>query len=46
MLLIVPLAGLLATGSWRSAWRYTKDWGRACGVLVLVACIVYLTLPS
>lgn len=34
MLAVVPLWGLLATGSWRAARRYAKDW--ALGIAVLL----------
>lgn len=42
MLLWVPLAGGLASGSWRGAWRYTKDWGRAMGVVLALAAVLWL----
>lgn len=42
MLAVVPLAGLCVTGSWKQAWRYTLAWGRAVGILVLAALVVFL----
>ena len=42
MFAVVPLVGLLAGGSWRASWQYTKTWllclaivGAAGGVLTL-----------
>lgn len=42
MLLVVPAWGLMVTGSWRAAWRYCKDWGRAVGLMVAVAAVFIL----
>jgi hypothetical protein len=43
MFAVVPLVGLLAGGSWRASWQYTKTWllclaivGAAGGVLTLI----------
>lgn len=44
MLAIVPLAGLCVTGSWKHAWRYTKDWLRAIGILCAVAAVLWLLI--
>lgn len=44
MLAIVPLVGLLVSGSRRGAWRYTKDWARSIGILVLLGCLLYLLI--
>lgn len=44
MFAVVPLAGLFATGNWRQAWEYTRDWLRAIGFLVLAAAILGLLL--
>lgn len=45
MLLWVPLAGGLSTGSWRGAWRYTKDWLRVIGFIVALAGLFWLVAP-
>jgi hypothetical protein len=42
LLAVVPLAGLCATGSWRLAWRFTQDWARVIGWMILVAAVVFL----
>jgi hypothetical protein len=46
MLAVVPLMGLLATGSWRSAWAYSGLWLRAvAAVLVVAVSIALILLP-
>lgn len=42
MLAVVPLAGFLVSGSWRAAWRYTRDWLRVMGWTVAAAAIMFL----
>lgn len=46
MLAIVPLAGFLVTGSWRSAWRYAKDWGRVMLGTIAMAAVLYLVVAQ
>lgn len=46
MLAIVPLAGFCVTGSWKQAWRYTRDWLRVMAILAAAAGVMALfTLP-
>lgn len=47
LLCVVPLAGLCATGSWRQAWRYSRDWGRVVLLLVIAAAaVVWLVIGA
>jgi hypothetical protein len=46
LLLIVPLAGLLVTGSWRGAWRYARDWSRVMALTVAIGLVVFFMLPT
>jgi len=45
MLAAVPVFGLLATGSWRAAWAYTKVWFSSIALLVVVGLLLHLVLP-
>ena len=42
MLAVVPLWGLLATGSPSAAWQYTKDWLRIMALLLVVGGVLAL----
>ena len=42
MLAVVPLFGLLATGSLSAAWRYTKDWLRIMALMLVVGGVLAL----
>lgn len=44
LLLIVPLAGLCVTGSWKQAWRYSRDWGRVIAATIVVGALVFLVV--
>jgi hypothetical protein len=39
MLAVVPVFGLMVSGSWRAAWRYTKDWLRSIAILLALGAI-------
>jgi len=46
MFAIVPIAGFCVTGSWRQAWRYTRDWIRVIAILAAAAgAIAVVMLP-
>lgn len=40
MFAVVPLFGLLATGSPSAAWRYTKDWLRIVALMIAVVSVL------
>lgn len=42
MLAIVPLAGFCVSGSWRSAWHYTKGWLQVMGIMIALAAVVFM----
>jgi hypothetical protein len=42
MVLWVPLAGFLVTGTWRGAVQALRSWGRVMLWMVVVACLVFL----
>jgi hypothetical protein len=46
MLAVVPLYGFLVSGSWRAAWRYTKDWGRVMGLIIAAAILLALIVGA
>jgi hypothetical protein len=46
LLVIIPLAGLGATGSWRQAWRYARDWGRVMLGTIVTAAIVFAVVAE
>ena len=44
MLAVVPLVGLMVSGSRKAAWQYTKDWFRSIGLIALVALVIGLMI--
>ena len=44
LLAVVPLAGFCVTGSWRHAWRYTRDWLRVMLGIVIAAAVLFMVV--
>lgn len=46
MLLVVPLAGLCVTGSWKQALRYSYAWGRVMVIMLLAGGALFLVVQQ
>jgi uncharacterized membrane protein len=46
LLAIVPLAGMAVTGSWRQAWRYSRDWARVILWTIIAAAVLFLLVSQ